>query len=83
MERPGFQKFLEDEACLEEGNCLKLLLLLLKSFLVPDVKEWVWALDLYVWDCLGLDDLFASLGILKTFVTELNTFCCWLVYVEV
>ena len=40
MERVGFQNFVEDEACLEEGNCLVLLFLLEKSFLVPDVKDW-------------------------------------------
>ena len=41
VERVGFQNFVEDEACLEEGNCLELLLLLLESFQVPDVKDWV------------------------------------------
>ena len=41
VEKVGFQNFVEDEACLEEGNCLELLLLLLKSFLVSYVKDCV------------------------------------------
>ena len=82
MERVGFQNFVADEACLEEGNCLELLLLLLKSFLVPDVKDCVWVLDLYVWGCLGLDCLFGSFGILNDFRAEYDGFCCWLVLAE-
>ena len=35
----GFQNFVDEEACLEEGNYFELLLLLEKSFLVPDVKD--------------------------------------------
>ena len=68
MESVGFQNFVQDKACLEVANCLELVLLLLKSFLVPDVKDWVWVLDQYVWDCLGLDDMFGSLGILKALI---------------
>ena len=82
MERDGFQNFVEEEACLEEGNFLELLLLLLKSFLVLDIQDWVWVLDLYVWDCLGLDDLFDNLGILNDLVAEQGAFCCWLVLDE-
>ena len=65
MERVGFQNFVEDEACLEEGNCFVLQLLLEKSFLVPDVKDWVRVLDLYGWVCLGLEGLFGCLGLLN------------------
>ena len=39
VERVDFQNFVEEEAILEEGNCLELLLLLVKSFLLLDVKE--------------------------------------------
>ena len=76
MERVCFQNLDEDEARLEEGNCFELLLLLLKSFLVPDVKDWVLVLDLYGWDCLGLDDLFSCLGILNILVAEYDDLCC-------
>ena len=65
LERDGFQNFVEEEASLEEGNCLELLLLLVKSFLVLDVKDWVCVLGQYDCVSLGLDGLLGSLGILK------------------
>ena len=68
MKRVGFQNFLDDEACLEEGNCFVLLFLLLESFLVSEVKDWV--LDMYGCVCLGLDDLFGCLGLLNGLVAE-------------
>ena len=56
---------MEEEAILEEGNCLELLLLLIKSFLLLDVMDCGCVLGLYGCLCLVLDDLGGTLGILK------------------
>ena len=74
MERVGFQNFVEDEACLDEGNCFVLLLLLEKSFLVLDVKDWDWVLDLYGWLCLGL----VRLALLSRFLKRSWSRISWL-----
>ena len=48
MERDGFQKFEEEEAGLEEGICPELLVLLVvKSFFMLEVKDSDRFLDLY------------------------------------
>ena len=39
VERVSFQNFVEEEASLEEGNCLELQLLLRNSFLLLDVRD--------------------------------------------
>ena len=65
VERVGFQDVVEEEASLEEGNCLELLLLLGMSFLVLDVKDRVCVLDLYGCVYLGLEALLGCLGLLK------------------
>ena len=46
MERVGFDNFVEEEAILEEGNYLELLLLFIKSFLLLDVVDCVCVLGL-------------------------------------
>ena len=56
---------MEREAILEEGNCLELLLLFIKSFLLLDVMNCVCVLGLYGCVCLVLDGLVGTLGILK------------------
>ena len=65
VERVGFHNFVEREAILEEGNCLELLLLFIKSFLLLDIMDCVCVLGPYGCVCLVLDGLVGTLGILK------------------
>lgn len=66
MERALFQNLQEEEADLEEGNCLELSILLAgKSFLALGVEDWGWYLGLYGWLDLGLKDFTEGLGLLK------------------
>ena len=57
---------MEDEAILQEGNCLELLPLLVKSFLLLDVKDCGCVFVLYGCVCLVLDGLVGTLGIFKS-----------------
>ena len=61
VERVGFQNFVE-----EEGNCLELLLLLRKSFLLLDLTDGVCILG--------------SLGILKALGAKKGYCCCTVVF---
>ena len=56
---------MEEEAILEEGNCLELLLLFIKSFLLLDVLDCVCVLGLYGCVCLFLDGLVLDFGNFK------------------
>ena len=82
VERDGFQNFVEEVASLEEGNCLELLLLLRKSFLVLDIRDRVCVLGLYGYVCLGLDSLLGSLGILKALCAKKGLCSCTGVFDE-
>ena len=75
MEKVGFKNFLEEEASLEEGNCLELLLLLRKSFLLLDIRDSVCVLGLYGCVCSVLDGLLGTLDILKA-LNIAKGFCC-------